>query len=128
MRGLGLRPWMPLAGRLDHPWLLPRADVIHGPNFAAPAHPRARTAITIHDLAFRNFPEQYPAGVAEELDCAVRDAVRRGAWILCDSDATLADVRERYHPSEERCRRVYQGIDDAYSVGFPPISERGWPA
>ncbi len=116
---MGLHPVSPVSGRIEHPRLLPRADVIHGPNFAALAHRRATAVITVHDLAFMRFPDDYPPGVAEGLNAAVQDAVRRDAWILCDSEATRADVLERYRPPADRCRRVYLGIDDEFFADAP---------
>jgi hypothetical protein len=111
-RELGVHTWTPPRNYARRPRALklPPADVVHGPNFHAPAHPKAAAVATIHDLGYITLPECHPPGMPERLDAMVRGSLDRTALFLCDSRATLEDFREIYHVAEERCRVVQSHI------------------
>ena len=56
------------SGRLFRSWQLPRVGVTHGPNFRSLDRRGARSVVTVHDLAFLHFPEDYPRAVVEPVD------------------------------------------------------------
>jgi glycosyltransferase involved in cell wall biosynthesis len=110
---LGVRSWSsPPRGRGDA--RLPAADVVHGPNFHAPAHPSAAAVATIHDLGYVHLPECHPPGMPERLDAMVRASLRHTAIFLCDSLATKRDFVEHYGVQEERCRVVHLGVAERF--------------
>lgn len=114
LRRLGVETWSPpwtITGRAP---ALPRADVVHGPNFHAPPHPGARAVATIHDLGYVTLPECHPPGMPERLDALVRASLDRTALFLCDSRATLEDFTGVYGVGEERCRVVHLGVDQRF--------------
>lgn len=113
-RGLGLESWSPPRGRSRRPLALPPADVVHGPNFHAPAHPHAAAVATIHDLGYVTLPECHPPGMPERLDAIVRGSLDRTALFLCDSRATMEDFVEVYGVGEERCRVVHLGVGERF--------------
>lgn len=113
--GMGLTPWSPWRGRLYHPRLLPKADVIHGPDFTAPPHRRAARVATIHDLSYVRFPECFPPGFPEALDERVRQSLANTSIFLCDSMATRDEVAEHYGVADDRLRVAHLGVSDAFA-------------
>lgn len=113
-RRLGVETWCPPRGRSSAPLALPAADVIHGPNFHAPAHADAVAVATIHDLGYVRLPECHPSGMPERLDAIVREALDRTALFLCDTRATMNDFIEVYGVREERCRVIHLGVGERF--------------
>jgi hypothetical protein len=72
-----------------------RADVVFGTNFVPPPARRTPSVVTVHDLAFRLFPETAPQAVGwwrRAVEASVRDA----AAVLVPSNATRADLLRLY--------------------------------
>jgi glycosyltransferase involved in cell wall biosynthesis len=113
LKSMGLRPWSPLKGRLYHPRLLPRASVVHGPDFTSVDHRHASRIVTVHDLAFVRLPECYPPGFSERLDSLVRRSREKVALFLCDSRSTQTDLLEFYGIPSERSRVIHLGVDSS---------------
>ena len=113
-RELGLDSWSPPRGRSHRSLTLPSADVVHGPNFHALAHPDAAAVATIHDLGYVTLPECHPPGMPERLDAIVRASLDRTALFLCDSRATMEDFVQVYGVGEERCRVVHLGVGERF--------------
>jgi glycosyltransferase involved in cell wall biosynthesis len=122
-----MRPWTTLRRGLD-PRELPGADVIHGPNFHALAHPAARRVATIHDLGYVELPECHPPGMGERLDRIVREAVPQTAMFVCVSESTRRAFLDRYGVEPERCRTIWLGVDGRYSPGPPSAPGQRWMA
>ena len=114
LRDTGLRPWTLPTSHFYRPRLLPPATVTHGPNFALVDHMRAARVVTVHDLAFRHFPDRYPSAVVEELDSHVRRAAREAAVVICDSRATRDDLIEMYDVDAQRLQVVPLGVDASF--------------
>ncbi|MEA2199231.1 MAG: hypothetical protein QOJ25_3282 [Solirubrobacteraceae bacterium] len=79
-----------------------RADVIHHPlpTFAhACAVPQV---ITVHDLAFEALPGHFDPGFRRVAHVTHRAAARRARAVICVSQATAGDVRERWGIAAER--------------------------
>ena len=113
-RSLGARPWGIPSGRLFRSWQLPRVAVTHGPNFRALDVPRARRVITVHDLAFLKFPDDYPPAVATELT----NLLERQQWVveraLCASAATEHDLLGAYPGFDGRTNVVHLGVHESW--------------
>jgi glycosyltransferase involved in cell wall biosynthesis len=123
-RRLGLQPWVaPIRGELDAA-SLPPAQVVHGPNFHAPPHPRASAVATIHDLGYLRLPECHPPGMPERLDRLVRASLGRTALYLCDSASTRDDFLDAYGVAPERCRVVHLGVSERFSAVRDEAGER----
>src|SRR5204863_3685112 len=72
------------------------ADVIHHPLPAfAPGAPCAQV-VTVHDLAFETHPERFAPAFRTWARRAHRAAARRADAVVCVSEATAAQVRERW--------------------------------
>lgn len=113
-RRLGVPTWSPPPAITRRALTLPAADVVHGPNFHAPAHPTAAAVATIHDLGYVTLPECHPPGMPERLNAIVAGSLDRTALFLCDSRATMGDFVDVYGVSEERCRVIHLGVGERF--------------
>ena len=93
----------------------PPVDLVHGPNFHAPAFPGARRVATIHDLGFISLPACHPPGMPERLDAKIRDKLDETDLFLCDSRWTQDQFMEHYGVEPGRCRVVPLGVSDRFS-------------
>ncbi len=108
--------------RVDLAQVAPSVDVVHGPNFHAPALPRARRVATVHDLGFITLPHCHPPGMPERLDGIIRRELAHTALYLCDSADTRDRFIEHYRVGPERCRVVYLGVSERFSPDGPAPS------
>ncbi len=69
-----------------------------------------RAIVTIHDLGYRHFPEAHPPAQRRYLDWSTRHSARRADIVLCDSQATAADLRRFYGTAPAKMRVVYPGL------------------
>jgi glycosyltransferase involved in cell wall biosynthesis len=100
--------------RLDLPrleWLL-RFDVLFAPNFVPPPTRYRALVLTVHDLAFRRFPETAPAATRRWLE-RLEQALRRAAGIIVVSEATRNDLLD-----------LYPWVDEALVAVIPHGVER----
>src|SRR3954464_924390 len=117
LRALGARV-RPLAGGWPGPevlWeqvglplgaLARRAAVLHAPNCFLPLVRACRGVVTVHDLAFEVFPEDFAPRTAWKYRVLGRAAARSADRVICVSHATARDVAERWGVRSERVRVV----------------------
>jgi glycosyltransferase involved in cell wall biosynthesis len=85
-------------------------DLLFAPNFVPPPTRTRRLVLTVHDLAFKLFPQTAPHATRRwlsRLDDALRDAVR----IIAISEQTRDDLLESYPVPAERVSVVPLGVD-----------------
>ena len=70
-------------------------DVFHGTVNVLPRALKTPAVVTVHDLAFLEWPDHLPWTRQRYLSWGVRDAVRRARVVLTPSEATKADVVDR---------------------------------
>jgi glycosyltransferase involved in cell wall biosynthesis len=103
---------------------LVRFEVLFAPNFVPPPTRTRRLVITIHDLAFRRFPETAPAATRRWLTRLDR-AVREAAEIVVPSQATRADLVDLYRVDPERVTVIHHGVDhDRFRPASPGEVDR----
>jgi glycosyltransferase involved in cell wall biosynthesis len=75
-----------------------QGHILHGPSFALPLiKPQGyRYVVTIHDLAFLIFPEQYPWAFRTYLYYAIYNSVKKADRIICISQNTKEDLLKFY--------------------------------
>ena len=86
-----------VAMRLDVPrleWML-RFDVLFAPNFVPPPTRSRRVVLTVHDLAFRRFPETAPMATRRWLS-RLEEALREAWQVIVVSERTRSDLLEAY--------------------------------
>src|SRR3954471_24648415 len=117
LRALGA-PVRPLAGRWPGPevlWeqvglplgaLARRAAVLHAPNCFLPLARACAGVVTVHDLAFEVFPEDFAPRTAWKYRVLGRAAARSAQRVICVSRATANDVELRWGVGAERIRVV----------------------
>ncbi|MFL5798812.1 MAG: glycosyltransferase family 4 protein [Actinomycetota bacterium] len=86
-----------------------RFDVLLAPNFVPPPT-RRPFAVTVHDLAFRLFPDSASAGTREYLS-RVGGALRRASRVVVPSERTRQDLLDAYPVSADRVETVPLGVD-----------------
>jgi glycosyltransferase involved in cell wall biosynthesis len=112
--------------RYEQPRLeqLLRFDVVFAPNFVPPPTRTRRLVITVHDLAFRRFPETAPAATRRWLT-RLDEAVRGAAEIVVPSEATRADLIDLYPVDPDRVTVIYHGVDhDRFHPASPGEVDR----
>lgn len=88
-----------------------KLDLYHGLAFALPRGIKAPCVVTIHDLAFLQWPEQVPARRSRYLSRAVREAVRRAERVIAVSHHAKLDVMELLGVPEDRIDVTPLGVD-----------------
>ena len=109
--GLDVRP---LAGSGSGPELLweqiglpralrrERAAAVHSPNCFLPLRRPCPGVVTIHDLAFEVYPDDFSAKTGWKYRTFTRRAARSAERIICDSSHSADDVSERYGVDREQ--------------------------
>ena len=109
------RLWTPPHHRLEQLTLpvevaLRRPRLLHSPDFIPPLRRTCPAIITVHDLAFRLFPEILD-DAARRFYGQIDRAVRSAEAILADSHSTAADIARLLNVPPERIDVVHLGTD-----------------
>jgi glycosyltransferase involved in cell wall biosynthesis len=83
-----------------------RADLVHAPNCFLPLGRPCMGVVTIHDLAFEVFPDDFSARTGWKYRTFARRAARSAQRVICVSGYTAADVVRRYGVDEARVRII----------------------
>jgi glycosyltransferase involved in cell wall biosynthesis len=98
-----LRPdrlWMPVQAL---PFFLPK---------------KIETIVTIHDLAFKYFPEHFPKKDVRRLNWFTDFAVKKADKLIAVSESTRRDILRQYPGvSEKKIRVIYHGFDTGLFAG-----------
>ena len=94
-----------------------RLDLVHAPVNVTPLVTGAPRVVTIHDLAFHLYPEQYPGAKQRYLRLMTRLSVQRAARVIAVSEATREDVIRLYGARPEKVVAVPNGM----SGDFQPL-------
>ncbi len=87
-----------------------RPDVFFAPANVVPfVHPQ-RCVTTVHDVAFRLFPESYSPFVRWYLDLTTRFALRRAVKVIAVSRATKEDLEQIYGADPSRIEVIHSGV------------------
>lgn len=105
-------------------------DIFHAPNFLLPPVRRARTLVTIHDLAFLVRPQYAYPDLQRFLTQAVPRSLARADHILADSEASRQDAIRLFHLPPDRITVVGAGVEARFQpianyqgVGTTPLRE-----
>ncbi|MHB8571662.1 MAG: glycosyltransferase family 4 protein [Candidatus Dormibacteria bacterium] len=111
-----------LSERLPVELLAGTLDLAHAPAGEPPRTLRARSAYTIHDLRFLRDPGHYLDWVRRAMEAQARRAARECDLVLCDSEATRAEVLELLDPRPERLRVVHLGVGEEFRPVAAPTA------
>src|SRR4051812_8787772 len=83
-----------------------RPALVHTPNCFLPLRRPCPGVVTVHDLAFEEYPHDFARTTGWKYRTFTRRAVRSAERIVCDSGFTRDDVCERYGAEPDRVRVV----------------------
>jgi glycosyltransferase involved in cell wall biosynthesis len=117
------------------PWALRQAgvDLVHGLALVGPLLDSHPLVVTIHDLSFLRYPQNFQTLKRLYLTLFTRLSVRRARRVIAISESTRRDIVEQYRVLPETVDLIYYGSDPA----FRPLpeehvarfrSEQGLPA
>ena len=96
-----------------------RLDLIHAPVNVTPLVTGAPRVVTIHDIAFHLYPEQYPGAKQRYLRLMTRLSVQRATRVIAVSEATRQDVIRYYGAKPSQVVTVPNGVPADYHP-LPP--------
>ena len=83
-----------------------QVDLVHAPNCFLPLARPCMGVVTIHDLAFEVFPDDFSKRTGWKYRTFARRAARSAQRVICVSGYTAADVVRRYDVDEARVRVI----------------------
>lgn len=86
-------------------------DVLFVPSHILPLFLPKRAVVTIHDVAWKYFPESYSWKQRLLLDFSTKFSIRYASKIIVVSDATKKDLVKFYHCPVEKIAVVHSGFD-----------------
>lgn len=92
-----------------------KLDLLHSPVNVTPLAGGDHQIVTVHDLAFHYFPEQYPMPKQRYLRAMTRLSVRRAARVIAVSESTRQDLIQLYNCDPEQVVAIPNGVDPSYS-------------
>lgn len=120
-------------GRLWSQLRLPAAvkktkiDKLFVPSHVLPYLTKAPTAVTVHDVAYRYFPDSYSWTQKLYLELTTAHAVKRAIKIICPSQRTKNDLVKFYGADEEKVAVIPHGYNSVIYNQQPaarPCSEK----
>jgi glycosyltransferase involved in cell wall biosynthesis len=101
------------------------ADLIHTPNCFLPLARPCMGVVTIHDLAFEDFPDDFSGRTGWKYRTFTPRAARSAQRVICVSGYTAADVVRRYGVDEARVRIVPNA--PSLPIGDAPLPDGEGP-
>ena len=105
------RAWVTLRRPALPDGLLERLDLVHATSAAVPPTRGRPLVATVHDLAFRHYPEAYPAAGRRYHDRSARIVAGEAARVLVPSEATARDLAELYGVDRGRVTITPLGVE-----------------
>lgn len=108
-QGLWKRIYWP---KLD--FLAGKQDLVHFTNGTAIPHNYPKNIITIHDLAFVEYPEMIEAGNLVFLKKIMPWSIKQATHIITVSQDTKKDLQKHFDVPPEKITVIYNGIDSLF--------------
>jgi len=99
------------------------ADLVHAPNCFLPLVRPCMGVVTIHDLAFEVFPQDFSRRTGWKYRTFTRRAARSAQRVICVSGYTANDVVRRYGIDEARVRIIPNA--PSLPIGDEPVPNDG---
>jgi glycosyltransferase involved in cell wall biosynthesis len=111
--------------KIPYPWAWVQTRFGYEINFSLPdvcwmpfqqvpflADKKTRIVITVHDLAFKYFPQHFPLKDRLKLDFFTETAIKRADGIVAVSESTKKDILNFYPKTpEKKIKVIYHGVD-----------------
>ncbi len=101
-----------------------KADLLHCLQFVAPLGAPCPVVVTVHDLGYLRFPDTVEEPRRSYYRLFVPRSLRRAAAVVCNSEATSADVRARFPVVAGRVRTTPFGAPSWVWSMTPPALAR----
>ncbi len=88
-----------------------KPDILFVPSHVVPYFCKTKYIVTIHDIAFKKFPESYPLLFQWYLDFTTKQSVKNSHKIITISESTKKDLVNIYGADESKIEVVYMGFD-----------------
>ena len=93
-----------------------RSEITHFFNFVIPFGVRGKRVCTIHDLAFKRYPETVNLKTRKYLEYSIKKTIKRADKIVVVSKFTADELTELYGVPSEKIAVIYNGVDfDLYN-------------
>jgi glycosyltransferase involved in cell wall biosynthesis len=99
--------------------VLAELDMVHATSAAVPPTGGRPLVATVHDLAFRHYPDAYPAAGRRYHDRAARIVAGEAARVVAVSQATADDLTELYGVEPARISVVPLGVEPPGAADQP---------
>ena len=97
---------------MPHRWLFPESkDITHFFNYYIPPFVKGKTVVTIHDMAFRVFPETVRKKTLLFLKSVIKKSIKRADHIVTVSEFSKQEMMRFYHVPSEKISVVPNGVD-----------------
>ncbi|HYH59402.1 MAG TPA: glycosyltransferase family 1 protein [Thermoleophilaceae bacterium] len=97
-----------------------QAALVHAPNCFLPLRRPCPGVVSIHDLAWEEYPEDFARTTGWKYRTFAPRAARSAERVICISEFTRDDVARRYGVSEEKLRVIGAAPSLAIGTGEPP--------
>lgn len=100
-----------------------KIDLYHGLSHELPSQISKMgipSVVTIHDLIFRHYPEQYGLLDRAIYDYKFRSACREADVVVAISQSTKQDIRHFFGTPEAKIRVIYQSCDERFLLQRSP--------
>lgn len=91
----------------------PQRDITHFCNYVIPFGVKGKKVVTIHDMAFREYPETVRARTMVMLKRNLKRSIKRADAIVADSEFTKQEIVKYYRVAPEEVYVVPCGVDTA---------------
>ena len=88
-----------------------KSEVTHFFNFIIPFGVKGKKICTIHDLAFKRYPETVNLKTRKYLEYRIKKTIKRADKIVVVSKFTADELVELYGVSPEKISVIYNGVD-----------------
>lgn len=89
-------------------------NLIHCPAHVVPLMSSMKTIVTIHDLAFKLFPETFKWQNRSYLNFIVPLSIKKADKVIAVSKNTKKDIIREYNVNPNKIKVIYNGVDEKY--------------
>ncbi len=82
-------------------------DILHAPAFTIPVIKVCKTVVTIHDITYKLFPDNFDKYAIDYYNKWVPISVQNADMVITDSECTTRDVIEHYSIPEEKIETIH---------------------
>jgi glycosyltransferase involved in cell wall biosynthesis len=93
-----------------------RPHVVHSTSHLGPLWGPGRKVVTVHDLIFRRYPNDYNPLWLVITRAALPLVLSRATSVIVDSKTTGRDLQRVYRVNERKIRVIYPGVDERFGT------------